>query len=365
MDKPNIILVANSPGELAALVKPVAEELQREKSARVILVLTPCQYTSGREIEFSRTLKGIDQIISASEYQKWMMLNRQPRDFDFSAKGVVLFLGGDLMHARLIAKNLKYPAFAYLNERVAWKNFYRKFFVADAAAFHKFSKAIDQKKIEIVGNLMVDAVSDLKKWAPEPKIITFMPGSRKWEIDYMTPFYKKIIEIINFQQPGIHFQLVSSPFIKARPLENTRIVDFAEISNSELVITIPGTNTAKLAARGIPTLMVFPLNNPELIPFEGLGEIIGKIPVMGKAFKRTVARLINRRTRFFALPNQKAGQEIVPELRGQLDPATVAQNILSLYQDKKRLASMSSQLLKALGPSGAARKIAGEIYAAL
>lgn len=365
MEKPDIILVANSPGELSALVKPVAEELQGERSARVILVLTPCQYTSGKEIEFSRTLKGIDHIIPASEYKQWVFLNRQPKNMHFSGKGAVLFLGGDLTHAMLVAKKLKYPAFAYLNERIAWKNFYRKFFVADSASFQKFSSSVSKEKMEIVGNLMVDSVSDLKAWAPCPDVITFMPGSRKWEIDYMTPFYRQVIGLINSRQPGIRFQLVNSPFVKAHPIENVRMVDFAAIHNSELVVTIPGTNTAKIAARGIPMLVVFPLNHPEVIPLEGLGEMIGKIPVMGKAFKRMAARIINSKTRFFALPNQKAGREIVPEIRGRIAPETVAQNILALQQDKKRLKSMSQQLRTVLGPAGASRKIAGEINASL
>lgn len=361
MSKTDIVLIANSPGELSALVKPVADQLAKGRTKRVILVLTPCQYVSGKEIEFARTLKGIEVIVSAAEYKKWALLNQKPKNVKFSEKGVVLFLGGDLAHAMLVAKKLRYPAYAYLNERIAWKNFYRKFFVPDQAAYHKFSKQVKKEKLKIVGNLMVDSVSGLKKWAPENGVVTFMPGSRKWEIDYMTPFYREVMELMEKEEKKIKFQIVSSPFVKARPLEGVKMVEFDDIHNSEIVVTIPGTNTAKLAARGIPMIVVFPLNHPEVIPMEGIADLIGRIPVMGKAFKKWVANTVNRKTNFFALPNQKAGREIVPEIRGTIEPLGVAIKTLLLLKDKEERKQMSCELVKTMGRPGAAKKIVEEI----
>ena len=65
--------------------------------------------------------------------------------------------------------------------------------------------------------------------------------------------------------------------------------------------------------------------------------MIGKIPVMGKAFKKMVANLVNNKTRFFALPNQKAGHEIVPEIRGIVDPLAVALKVLLLLNQPEVL----------------------------
>jgi len=361
MNKPDIILVANSPGELSALVKPVAEELAKFKTYRVILVLTPCQYISGKEMEFSLSLKGIDGIVSAGEYKRWALLNKKPKHLSFAQKGAVLFLGGDLTHAVVIAKKLGYPAFAYLNERIAWTGFYRRFFSPDLLTFNRFHKKTRPGKIKITGNLMVDSVSDLKNWEPEENIITFMPGSRKWEIDYMTPFYKKVMELIRKVDKNVKFQIVSSPFVKAHPLEGAKMVEFDKIHNSELVVTIPGTNTAKIAARGIPMIVVFPLNHPEVIPLDGIAEIIGSIPIMGKAFKKTVANIINNKTRFFALPNQKAGRQVVPEIRGQVEPLSVALKVLLLLKDQAERNQMSRELIAAMGKPGAAVKIVEEL----
>lgn len=361
----DIILVANSPGELSALVKPMAKELSKNKAVRVVLILTPCQYASGKEIEYSKGIKEIDEILSPSEYKKWALLNQKPKHIKFSKRGVVLFLGGDLVHAVVVAKKLKYPAYAYLNERISWKRFYEKFFVPDPSAYQKFSRQVSKDKLKIVGNLMVDSVADLKKWQPEKNVITFLPGSRKWQIDYMTPLYQEIIRLIKKEVPDVKFQVVSSPFIKARPLEEAKMIEFEKIYNSEIAVTIPGTNTARIAALGIPMVVVFPLNHPEVIPMEGLADLVGKLPVMGKSFKKWIANIINRKTNFFALPNQKAGREIVPEIRGTIDPFSVALKVLILLNDQEKRRQMSVELIEAMGKPGAAKLIAEEIYAGI
>lgn len=360
MTKKDIVLVANSPGELSALVKPAAEEFSKDSRYRIILVLTPCQYVSGKEIEYSRGIREIKEIISAAEYKRWIFLGQKPK-IKFADQGAVLFLGGDLAHAMLIAKRLKYPAYAYIQEHLAWKKFYKKFFVPDATACYKFIKLGVREKLKIVGNLMVDSVANLKKWSPEKEMVTFMPGSREWEIDYMTPFYKKVLAILKEKETRLKFQVVSSPFAKAHPLEEAKMIEFEDIYNSELVITIPGTNTAKIAARGIPMLVVFPLNHPEVIPLEGVADIIGKVPVMGRAFKKWLAHVVNKKTKFFALPNQKAGIEIVPEIRGKITPEKVAEKVISLLKDKQGREKMSAKLIKSLGAPGAAKKIVEEI----
>lgn len=361
----SFLLVANSPGELSALVKPLAEELSKRKNIRVILVLTPCQYTSGHEVEFAGQLKGIDEIVTAAEYKSWIFLNKKPKRLTVDKTGAVLFLGGDLAHAMLLARKLRFPAYAYLNERLAWKNSFKRLFVADQAGFLKFFKRLPKGKLKVTGNLMVDSVADLGKWQPQKNVVTFMPGSRKWEIDYMTPFYREVKALMEKEEPDLKFQIVSSPFVKARPISGMKMVAFEEIGNSELVVTIPGTNTALIAARGLPMVVVFPLNHPEVIPMEGLANLLGKVPVMGRAFKKWVANVVNKKTKFFALPNQKAGKEIVPEIRGEIEPLGVALKALLLLKDRAAREKMSAELVKSMGVPGAAKKIAEEIDAAL
>lgn len=356
--------MANSPGELSALVKPVAAEFSKNKDRRIILVLTPCQYVSGKETEYTKGIKEIEAVIPAADYKKWAFLNQKP-NIEFAKKGVVLFLGGDLAHAMLIAKKLNYPAYAYIDELLAWKKFYKKFFVPDRSSYDKFSRQLPPEKLAIAGDLMVDSVSGLKKWLPAENVVTFMPGSRRWEIDYMTPLYKTVMILVKKELPSVKFQLVSSPFVPALPIEGAKTIEFEDIENSALIVTIPGTNTAKIAARGIPMLVVFPLNKPEVIPMEGIANLIGGLPILGRAFKKMVAETVNRKTKFFALPNQKADREIAPEIRGQVEPLSVAMKVVELLRQPAKLRQMSSELAGAMGQPGAAKKIVGEINAGL
>jgi hypothetical protein len=358
----DIILVANSPGELSALVKPMAETLSDNlKDTRIILALTPCQYTSGKEIEYIKGLRGIEEIISATEYKKWILRNRKPK-INFSEKGVVLYLGGDLAHAMLVAKKVKYPALAYVQDRIAWSRFYKKFFVPDADARAKLARSRNIKqKTKIVGNLMVDSVNDLKKWSPKKNVVTLLPGSRAWQINHMTPIYEKIIQHIKIELPGTVFQLVDSPFEKAIHIKGTKLVRFEDVFNSELVITIPGTNTARLSAMGIPMISIFPLDNPDVIPLEGLPHYLGKIPYLGSRFKKTLIDTLNRKIKFFALPNIKADREIVPEIRGIIEPAAVALEAVSLLKDRERRQKMSEELKEIMGKPGASLRMVEEI----
>jgi lipid-A-disaccharide synthase len=278
----------------------------------------------------------------------------------------VLYLGGDLAHAMLVAKKLKYPAFAYVQEHIAWTGFYRLFFAPDHETSYKLSRQKKLKnKIITVGNLMVDSVADLPKWAPEKNTVVFLPGSRNWQIKHMTPIYEKIIRHMQAEMPHLSFQLVSSPFERAQHIGKTRLIRFEEAYRAELVITIPGTNTARLAALGIPMLSLFPLDKPEVIPLEGLPHLIGSLPIVGKKFKRYLADTLNNKTKYFVLPNIKADQEIVPEIRGLIEPNAAAELAIDLLKNPPKRVKMSQNLVAAMGAPGAAKKIVEEINGAL
>ena len=355
----DIVIVVNSPGELSALAKPVAETIHaKNPTRRIFLVLTPCQYTSGKELEYIRTIKGITQTITQKEYKSWILKNQKPK-IDFSSQGTVLFLGGDLAHAVLIAKKLKYPAYAYVQDYIGWVGFYKKFLVPDTQSLAKLDRrGLLKDKIEAIGNLMVDSIQELPKWQPQENVITFMPGSRAWQIKHTTPIYEKIKANIESQISNIEFRLVSSPFETAIDIPGTKMISFEEAHNSELVITIPGTNTARLAARGIPMLVVFPLDNIDVIPLEGIAHYISKIPYFGIRLKKKFAEIMNKQTRFFALPNIKADKEVIEEIRGIINPAEVANKAIALLKDKTKRQQMSAELIQAMGQAGAAKQIA-------
>ncbi len=400
----DIVITSNSPGELYSLVRPVVRSLHKNiPRARIILVITPCQYASGREIEVARSFPEIYEVIFPQEFRNWVIKNRPPKGLSFSKKGVVLFMGGDLFNGVLLSKKLRYPACAYTMNHFSWAKNYLKFFVPDKKTAEKAAgKKVPQDKIRVVGDLMIDAaVSE-----PVPKaertspLVTLMPGSRPAHIKFLAPFFLKTADLIRQSSKEVKFIFGLSPYTTALNLEEYlsrnkmertelkegaagRLISkenekyilsengtevllieknpYEAMAASDLIITIPGTNTAEAAAMGKPMLVTVPFNKPEVYIFDGLIGMAGNMPVIGRHIKSAAIKVLNKAVKFTALPNRKADEMIVPELRGNLKAEDVAKKAAELLSDPEKLSQMGKRLKKAMGAPGAADRIAEEI----
>lgn len=401
----DVIITSNSPGELYSLVRPAIKAIKTKiRNSRIILVITPCQYASGREIEVARTFPELYEIIFPQEFKKWAIQNKQPKGIKFSNKGVVLFMGGDLLHAVVLSKKLKYPAYAYTMNKIAWNNMYSAFFVPDEKMADKARKLkVPEEKIFVVGDLMVDAVSlDGQQKDKKNFTITLMPGSRPAHLRFLAPFFLKVADLIKEERPDIDLVFGLSPYSNPLKLEeylssnkmknedkkdgthgrlemtdgNKYIVSAKgakvliieknpseAIRAADLMITIPGTNTAEAAAMGCPMLVVVPFNKPEAYIFDGLAGMIGNLPLIGRHIKKATIKVLNKANKYIALPNRKADRMVVPELRGNLRAEDVANMAIEMIKDPVRLASMSKELKDVMGHGGAADKIAEQIAA--
>lgn len=372
----DLVIVANSPGEISALVVPLVKKAAREfKEARLYVVIPPCQYSSGKEVEYLSSFKEIQAVISSDEYKKWLLSPRPPRDITFNEKGAVLFLGGDLAHAAIIAKKLKFKAYAYVLSHIGWERSYTLFFVPDSQCKDRFAKKLKAKeKLKIVGDLMVDSLTGslpdktslLNTWKldPERPIVGFMPGSRMWQVSHTMPIYNSIAQKIKEKMPGAQLILSVAPYLTLKqiePLAGIHLYDVMAplevISTADLAITIPGTNTAQLAIMGTPSVVVFPLDNPDVIPLEGLAHYLCAIPVLGFLLKRLAVFLAAKKPGYYSIPNIKARKEIYPEYRGKIDPSAVAGKMISLLKNREQRRSIAEQAKQAMGQDGAAGKI--------
>ncbi len=375
-----------------AYVRPTVEKIsERLPESRVIVVFTPCQYASGRELEVAREFKGISEIVIREEYKKWMLRRILPQGIKFKERGIVIFMGGDLFHGMLLSKKLKYPAIAYTEAHAQWAKHYRFFLVPDKFTYDKFrGKRIPEAKLRIVGNLMVDSVKSRKNKEEIRKelgltssvVIGLMPGSRQFQTDYMVPFFINVTKLLR-QKINAQFLLSLSPFMTIGKLEQSlknsgsivkregryilKTNDGIEIliiealkeegvHAADLVLTIPGTNTGEAAALGIPMIVLFPLNKPEVIPMEGAFDYFCRLPFC-PILKRLIVYLVNKKTKFFALPNIKMGRQIVPELRGNLTPTEAAKATIELLENKDILKKMSLELKNSMGKSGASEAV--------
>ncbi len=155
----HVFITANSPGEIAGWVKPLAIRL-KEKNPRVkvSLVICPCQYASGREIMVAREWPWIDEIVDPRALLKYVLLGRQTFSWNFEEKSCILFLGGDPFYAAILSRRMKIPAFAY-TERPGWEKYFKKFLVSNSKAKEKLiHSGVESKKIEVVGYLALDSI---------------------------------------------------------------------------------------------------------------------------------------------------------------------------------------------------------------
>jgi lipid-A-disaccharide synthase len=394
-EKIDVVILVNGPGELSSYVRPTVAELVKLSDDFVItLVFTPCPYSTGKEIGIARGIPGVANVIPANNFIKWALLKVRPKGIVFGIKGIVVFMGGDLLYGKIIAKRLKYPAIAYSEAYAKWPEIYKRILVPDASIYEKFkNQGFPEDQIKIVGNLMVDSIKvkrskgeflKLNRFEMNKKLVAFLPGSRDFQIKYTLPFYFGIIKLLSQRRSDLQFAYIISPYLPMdkflRRLENSgsdivdgRIVidgipvkiivddQFDAMAASELIVTIPGTNTAEVAVIGTPMISVFPMDSFSMIPLEGVWDLVGRIPVLGYYFKRKYVKIMLEKTRFFAIPNIKTGRSIVPELTGNIQAIDVADKIDKLLNTPDILKEMSEQLREALGGPGAAKKIAQEI----
>lgn len=403
----NVFIVTNSPGELSGWVRPVIRSLKKKKQdVEIILIIPPCQYASGREVNVAKDFPGVKQILKPGDYIKYTFLGKSLPSISKlkGKKGVCVFLGGDPFHAVAFSKKLKLPAVAYM-QKPRWRRQFEKFMVLNEEIKNKnfLGRGINPDKVIVVGDLIIDSVKfrieDEKEKTPqhfssEKPIISIIPGSRLQIAQNMTLFFLKGCELIKKSFPPARFFLILSSFLNKEEFFNFdrakvyEILDvprvkvlngkgqwelatstglkvsvvtekrYSIMSLSDLALIIPGTSTAEVACLGVPMLVVLPLQRPEMIPLDGLAGQVGKIPYLGVMVKRYIIKKYNQRINFCALPNIRTGKEIVPEMRGKIEPQDVANKAIGLLQDKEKLASISRELKKMMGREGASNKVA-------
>ena len=394
-ENPDIVILVNGPGELSSYVKPTVEALHKKASKlRITLVFTPCPYSTGKETEIAMGIPGVSRVIKDREFVRWVLMGKLHKEIKFNKTGIVVFMGGDILYGKMIAKKLKYPAIAYSEAYAKWPKIYKKFLVPDRLIYAKFKKqGYPENQIKIVGNLMVDSVKRSKSkkqifrqfgFDAEKKLISILPGSRGFQIQFTIPFFLKMASEMKRLNKNCQFSFIISPYLRPELLPKylkksgiwmvknrikykdiSVLVVFKDqhnvIAASDLVITIPGTNTAEVAVLDTPMIVIFPEESTRFVPFEGIYEIIGKLPLLGFIFKKFYAKMLLFNTRFFAIPNIKSGKEIVPEFKGKIQPKTIAEKAVFLLNDKKKALKMREQLKTCLGRPGASRRIAEEI----
>jgi hypothetical protein len=379
-------ITSNSPGEVSSWVGGVVPHIARERPEWTVRVaLVPCPYASGAEKRVAAGIEGVHEVLSPWESTMWYLGMRESA-LPYARRGAVLFLGGDPWHALLLGRKLGYPVWGYFERASSWA---RRF---DAAAFaYRPDMDPSVNGQQWVGNLMVDRVRWNEARQPgEPWKIGLFTGSRPWQVRItLGPMLAAADRLAALLSQPVEFHLMQSPFVGVDdlraalqrpfplglPVAGARVELDAlylqsglrvarrhgggDLAGLDMAMTIPGTNTAELACAGIPFVLV--LHRLAFIGGGGLAGLIERLPLPA-VLKVPLREKKRRKLGFTALPNQKAGTEILPELvlDRSLDP--LVERLHSWVQQPRLLEEIRRQLEGIMGEPGATRRLAQWIF---
>jgi lipid-A-disaccharide synthase len=376
---------------------PVVERLKaRSPASRVTAVITPCQFASGREREIVAASPAVDEALTMAGFIRRSWRARARRNGAAGERTLVVHFGGDPFYAAVAAAMLGVPAWRYGTSSCGWMRTDR-YLVPDVRTQAKLlARGIEPARIDVVGQVVVDSVSPEVRSAarasrsrPGQERIVLMPGSRRFELAFMLPFYVRVLDEIRRRRPGATCVMPIAPFVSRDLFESIassagygsdarddgrclvtpggsacRVVEgstYQAVLAADLTVTLPGTNTLQLAALGVPYVVLLPLNRGENIPLEGMaGWLLPSIRPFG-LFRRYLTWQMNRGIDFVALPNILVSEAVVPELRGVLEPGAVAAAVVGLLDDPARCAAMAARLRDIAGPPGAADRAAARL----
>ncbi len=404
----DVVIITNSPGELSSWVRVTVQKVRsRAPYARIIVMLVPCPYASGREVEIAESFGEVDLVLSPREFL-WHLVGFGESRYRPAGRGVVVFLGGDYWHAVLMSRKLGFPAVAYTDRPSSWGRYFRRICVADSRTKRELVRSgVTDQKVSVVGNLMVEGVRPtlerdqaLSSWgmARDALTVGLFPGSRLYHVQASLSVFLRVAEDLARESPEVQFALGLSPFLTIEELKGCLIAQRApyiegsqgfltgeggqlmhvitrsglripvvqhqqyDLMNlSDLLLTIPGTNTAEIACLGRP--MVVAMSWRARIPRGGLGALLGALPV-ASVLRRELLKGILRKIKYTALPNQIAQREIVPEVRVEHEAGEISRVAADLLGNHRRRSEMSHELRQVMGGHGASDQIADIILEA-
>lgn len=399
-----LAITCNGPGESAGWLRPLLHELYRQApQSDVHVFYVPDDYATGREAHVAREIFPDAHVYDPKTYLKVAFGAR----IDGVPEGVdaVLYLGGDLMHAaRLHARfGGALATYKFSRERYA-RNTARAFAVDENNVKQLAHWGVARDSIIRVGNLAIDGALTEGQAPPEPGApengVLFMPGSRRYEVEQLIPFFFTAALAMRREQPSLPIAFGISPFTELSAVRAAveaggdprvfaqrgslaeedgaaflissdgaqrfpivrRALGAARVAR--LVATIPGTKAIELAALGRPAIVCSPANAPELITINGPLTYLDRVPLVGIPVKRAIVMAYGRRFEFHTQPNMDAGAMLMHEMHGTLTPGRVARVTLERLADGQWL-QRSAQALGALyrEHAGAASRMATEILA--
>ncbi|MEG4287728.1 lipid-A-disaccharide synthase [Microcoleus sp. C2C3] len=409
----DILILSNGPGELATWVRPAVQAL-REKlrnagtQARISVVLSPCPHATGKEAQIARSYPEVDRVQAQEHFFPFLLSGKTAENWDWHETGVVLFLGGDQFFTVVIGKRLKYRTVIYAEWDARWYRWIDKFAAMKPEVFAKVPQKY-ANKFTVVGDLIAEVARSQDEPGnayPESEsrtkieLIGLLPGSKAAKLALGVPLCLSIAQSIHRIRPQTRFVIPVAPTLDVQTLagfadpkqnpclhlfENasaelhlterpflqtanklqvelwTETPAYDLLSECSLCLTTVGANTAELGSLAVPMIVLIPTQQLDAMKaWDGLPGLLANLPLVGSVFATAINWLIWQlgKGKLYAWPNIWAGEEIVPELIGKLEPDAVAQLAIDYLSYPDKLAKMGDRLRAVRGESGAAKKIA-------
>ncbi len=401
----DILILSNGPGEITTWVRPVVKALRKELGddrvqTRISVMLSPCPHSTGQEAAIARRYPEVDRVQSSEQFFSFLLWGKTTDNWDWREQGVVLFLGGDQFYPLMIGKRLGYHTVIYAEWEARWYRWLDCFAVMNQRVIEAIPESY-RHKLTVVGDLMADfsPISlDFVEMATNP-VIGILPGSKAGKLTQGVPLCLAIAEHIYQQKPQARFILPIAPTIDidtlvrfADPKYNPFVMKMGGVIgqlrqenekyylqtktglNIELISQFPaheplqqccltlttvGANTAELGALGIPMIVLLPTQQLDAMrTWDGIPGILANLPLVGSELAKLINARVVKTGRLFAWPNIWANEEIVPELRGELEAEKVAELVLDWLENPLKLNQIHHRLLQVRGKPGAAQKIA-------
>ncbi|NES96515.1 MAG: lipid-A-disaccharide synthase [Desertifilum sp. SIO1I2] len=401
MTQADILILSNGPGEVTTWVRPVVKALREQlgDGVRISVVLSPCPNASGKEKAIALSYPEVDRAQGAEGFFKFLLWGKTTQNWDWHDRGVVLFLGGDQFFAIAIAKRLGYRSVIYAEWDARWHLLGDRFGVMKAEVMAKV-KPQYASKFTVVGDLMAEAAQFAPSSPQETQeLIGILPGSKPAKLAQGVPFGLAVAEYVRSKRPQTCFILPVAPTLDLATLArfanaqtnpvshyfggmSAELIESEEnaflqtssglqvelrrefpaygiLAQCQLCLTTIGANTAELGALGIPMIVLIPTQQLDAMrAWDGLPGLLANLPLLGSFFAKTINGLVLRQNRRFAWPNIWAGEAIVPELVGNLQPHIVGDLVLDYLDRPQKLAQVRQKLQQVRGAPGAAEKLA-------
>ncbi|MEE3718979.1 lipid-A-disaccharide synthase [Tumidithrix elongata RA019] len=428
LDKVDILILSNGPGELTTWVYPVVkqfalrqtQQLPNTPNLRISIALSPDANASGQEAAIAKTYPHVSRVLGAECFWQFLLWGKTPEPWDWYEKGVVIFLGGDQIFPVAIGKRLGFATIVYAEWEARWLGWVDYFALRSDRIAAKIPAKF-QHKATVVGDLMVDReleTNDRRSASKNlgQKTVVLMPGSKPMKLQVGVPMFLAVADRLKQKYPDMRVAIALAPTVTpqmlasfaqppAKMIEGTTAEliqtelqtesgnptelayqlrtaqgTMVEISTQfpahnllrtcDLCLTTIGANTAELAALNVPMVVVIPLNQIDAMQaWDGLLGVFTRLPLIGnnlvKVVNRIAAEVFQRQGKLLAWPNIWAGYEIVPESLGYLTAEGIAAQMLFYLDHPEELEKMRDRLRAVCGRAGAAAKIVDMAYEAI